>query len=92
MKGGPFGLGLPWRDLALGGLVVSGLFLKSGPISVRIVVRRNKTGTSRVGAISEAQKAQKTFFEKKLEIFEFFSFRKCRIVPKNVKGGPFGLS
>ena len=22
---------------------------------------------------------------------EFFSFRKCRLVPKNVKGGPFGL-
>ena len=51
----------------------------------------NKTGTSKVGAISKAQKAQKTFFEKKLEIFEFVSFRKCRIVPKNVKGGPFGL-
>ena len=53
----------------------------------------NKTGTSKVGAISKAQKAQKTFFEKKLEFFDFFSFRKCRIVPKNVKGGgPFGLS
>ena len=48
---------------------------------------KNKTGTSKVGAISKAQKAQKTFFEKKLEIFDFFSFRKCRIVPKNVKGG-----
>ena len=24
---------------------------------------------------------------KKTEIFDFFSFRKCRIVPKNVKGG-----
>ena len=30
---------------------------------------------------------RKTFFIKKLEIFDFFSFRKCRIVPKNVKGG-----
>ena len=48
---------------------------------------RNKTGTSKVGAISKAQKTQKKFFGKKLEIFEFFSFRKCRIVPKNVKGG-----
>ena len=28
---------------------------------------------------------KRLFFEKKLEIFEFF-FRKCRIVPKNVKG------
>ena len=51
----------------------------------------NKTGTSKVGAISKAQKAQKNFFEEKLEIFEFFSFRNCRIVPKNVKGGPLGF-
>ena len=36
----------------------------------------NKTGTSKVGAISKAQKAQKTFFEKKLEIFEFCFFQK----------------
>ena len=33
---------------------------------------KNKTGTSKVGAISKAQKAQKTFFKKKLEIFDFF--------------------
>ena len=38
MKGGPFGLSLPWPDLASGSQVVSGLFLKNGPISVRIVV------------------------------------------------------
>ena len=31
----------------------------------------NKMGTSKVGAISKAQKTQKTFF-KKLEIFDFF--------------------
>ena len=31
---------------------------------------RNKTRTSKVGAISKAQKAQK-FFRKKLEIFQF---------------------
>ena len=31
-------------------------------------------------------KKRKTFFWKKLEIFEFLSFEKCRIVPKNVKG------
>ena len=50
----------------------------------------NKTGTSQVGAISKAQKAQNIFFEKKLEIFEKkISFGKCRTVPKNVKGGPF---
>ena len=35
-------------------------------------------------------KKRKTFFWKKLEIFEKnFSFGKCRVVPKNVKGGPF---
>ena len=33
-------------------------------------------------------KKRKTFFWKKLEIFEKnFSFGKCRVVPKNVKGG-----
>ena len=31
---------------------------------------------------------KKTFFEKKIWIF---SFGKCRIVPKNVKRGPFGI-
>ena len=46
----------------------------------------NKTGTSKVGAISKAQKAQKILL-KKMEIFEkFFSSKKSRIVPKNVKG------
>ena len=33
------------------------------------------------------KKRKRLFIEKKLQIFEFFSFRKCRIVPKNVKGG-----
>ena len=37
------------------------------------------------------KKRKRHFFEKKLETFEFFSFRKCRIVPKNVKGGPLGF-
>ena len=54
---------------------------------LQVKITENKTGTSKVGAISKAQKAQKTFFEKKHEIFDFFPFRKCRIVPKNVKGG-----
>ena len=48
----------------------------------------NKTRTSKVGAISEAQKGQNIFLEKKLEIFENFLFRKkvtqCR--KKNRKG------
>ena len=48
--------------------------------------------TSKVGAISKVQKAQNIFFGKKLEFFtKIFSFGKCRTVPKNVKGGPFGL-
>ena len=34
--------------------------------------KHNKTGTSQVGAISKAQKAQNIFLEKKLEIFEKF--------------------
>ena len=34
----------------------------------------NKTRTSKVGAISKAQKAAQSIFWKKLEIFEFFSF------------------
>ena len=33
------------------------------------------------------KKRKSFFFEEKLEIFDFFSFGKCRIVPKNVKGG-----
>ena len=50
--------------------------------------KNNKTGTSQVGALSKAQKAQNIFFGKKLEIFEKkISFGKCRTVPKNVKGG-----
>ena len=53
-------------------------------------VFENKTRTSKVGAISKAQKAQNIFLEKNFENFEkFFSFGKCRTVPKNVKGGPF---
>ena len=36
----------------------------------------NKTGTSKVGAISKAQKAQNIFFGKKLEIFENFFLSK----------------
>ena len=32
----------------------------------------NKTGTSKVGAISKAQKAQKTFFERNLKFLFFF--------------------
>ena len=44
------------------------LFVSDSPAKTS----KNKTGTSKVGAISKAQKAQKTFFKKKLEIFDFF--------------------
>ena len=40
-----------------------------------IFFKKNKTRTSKVGAISKAQKAQNIFFGKKLEIFEI-CFRK----------------
>ena len=63
------------------------ILLKS-PVSRIVPNNVNKTGTSQVGAISKAQKAQ-NIFGKKLENFEKNSFGKCRTVPKNVKGGPF---
>ena len=51
-------------------------------------MNNNKTRTSKVGAISKAQKAQNIFFGKKLVIFsKILSSKKSRIVPKNVKGG-----
>ena len=63
-----------------------GKLVRSGRVSI------NKTRTSKVGAISKAQKAQNIFFLKKnLKIFVFFSFGKCRIVPKNVKEGTIGI-
>ena len=47
----------------------------------------NKTRTSKVDAISEAQKARNIFMgENWKKISE-----KCHIVPKNVKGGPFWI-
>ena len=48
----------------------------------------NKTGTSQVGAISKAQKAQNIFLEKKLEIFEKKNFfRKMSRSAKKCKRG-----
>ena len=61
MKGGPFGLSLPWSDLALGGLWnVS----KKWTDQCEVCGLTNKTRTSKVGAIYKAQKAQNIFFEK----------------------------
>ena len=47
---------------------------------------QNKTGTSKVGAISKAQNAQNIFFGKKLDIFEK-NFLSENVAPKNVKEG-----
>ena len=52
-------------------------------------LRMNKTGTSKVGAISKAQKAQNIFFGKNLKFSKNFSFGKSRTVLENVKWGPF---
>ena len=52
--------------------------------------KMNKTGTSQVGAISKAQKAQNIFFGKKLEIFEKKFFRKMsHSAEKCKRGDPF---
>ena len=56
----------------------------------RLTLIRNKTRTSKVDAISNAQQAQYIFL-KKIEIFDFFSFGRCLTAPKNVKGGPLGI-
>ena len=47
----------------------------------------NKTRTSKVGAISKAQKAQNIFFEKKLDIVEFFFIRKMSHSAEKCKRG-----
>ena len=54
-----------------------------------LVWRKNKTGTSKVGAISKAQKARKTFLKKKLEIFEFLFFQKMSHSAEKCKRGYF---
>ena len=54
--------------------------------------KMNKTRTSKVGAISKAQKAQNIFFGKKLEISKKIFLRKMsHSAEKNQKGGPFSL-
>ena len=62
------------------------------------IANQNKTRTSKVGAISKAQKAQ-NIFSKKLEIFEKnmkltkkkFLRKMSHTAEKNQKGGPFSL-
>ena len=52
-------------------------------------MRENKTRTSKVCAISKAQKAQ-NIFGKKPEIFENFSLSENVAQCRKIKGGPFG--
>ena len=87
MKGGPFAVSLgPFAGLgALGGFrIVSKKWTDQCEDSS---LKKNKTRTSKVGAISEAQKAQNIFFGRKLVTFEKKSFKKSRTVPKKSKGG-----
>ena len=51
----------------------------------------NKTGTSKVGAISKAQKAQDFFLKKKLEIFDFFFQKMSHSAEKCKRGDPLGF-
>ena len=62
--------------------------IKSYPVLSR-KSKQTKTRRERLkSALYLSLKKRKTFFWKKLEIFEKnFSFGKCRVVPKNVKGG-----
>ena len=47
----------------------------------------NKTRTSRVGAVSKAQKAQNIILDETWSFWKVFSCKKSRTVPKNVKEG-----
>ena len=83
LKGGPFGRvrycmlrGKPFWFSSLGQQVQFRVFLKyCGTFGITILVTsdvsKNKTGTSKVGAISKAQNAQKTF-KKNLKFLIFF--------------------
>ena len=60
------------------------------PLISQFTTKTNKTGTSQVGAIYKAQKAQNSFFGKKLEIFEKKFFRKMsHSAEKCKRGDPF---
>ena len=65
-------------------------FLNHSTLVIRSMFNMmNKTGTSKVGAISKAQKAQNIFLRKTWNFRNFFSFGKCRTVPKMWERGPF---
>ena len=93
-KGGPFGLSLPWPDLASGAhQVVSGLFLKSGPISVRIVVWR-KTRRERLKSAPylRLKKRKTLLLEKNWNFWKNFFFqKKSHSAEKCKRGDPSGF-
>ena len=51
----------------------------------------NQTGASKVGAISKAQKAQKTFFERNLKFLNFFFLKMSHSAEKCKRGDPLGF-
>ena len=71
---------MPWLETGTGFL---------GHYNCQIGAFKGQTRRERLkSALYLSLKKRKTFFWKKLEIFEKnFSFGKCRVVPKNVKGG-----
>ena len=74
---------------AHGGTILSEKLQKSTETEIIQEGLLGKTRRERLkSALYLSLKKRKTFFWKKLEIFEKnFSFGKCRVVPKNVKGG-----
>ena len=71
---------------------VSNMIIVCCHFSRRVFLLRNKTRTSKVGAISKAQKAQNIFFGKKLAIFEkFFLSKKSHSAEKCKRGDPLGF-
>ena len=62
----------------------SSLVLPLLPCTGLLLFINNKPRTSNSALYLRLKKRKRLFLKKKLE---FFSFRKCRIIPKNVKGG-----
>ena len=64
-------------------------FRKNTLVILKYQLQMNKTGTSQVGAISKAQKAQNIFFGKKLKFSLKNFFRKMSHSAKKCKRGTF---
>ena len=82
----PFALSLHWPDLTLGGFRI--VSKKWTDQCEDCSLKKNKTRTSEVGAISKTQKAQNIFFGKKnLKFLKFFLFRKMSHIAEKCKRG-----